>query len=592
MRIFELHLRPPMKPLFFRFVLALLVVCGSQPAGAAISFLDDEAEPQVNLSFKVRPAPSGSLSVFFDHRDDKNFYVLELSPAAATLRAMVKGKATTLGTAAVKTKAGSSVTIKRRRWVMQIVLDRRVVLTAYDSSFDSGRIGASMVGLWNWSQARVQPVEEVYFADDFTRAAGEEGEWKTASGKWTLTATSDSISARNAEMSANPFAFKAGAPGGTALAQSGRWFWDNYDAQMSVRPSGRGAIGLAIYVQDARNYLAFWWSAQDGPSARRLVRVIDGRAVVVARSAGAWLPGQWYRLGVRSSPGFIETFIDGVPVFRVRENAFGQGGIALLAEKTTADFDDVKVRSYEWFREDFVGASNGAWNKQGGSWSTQNGVLRSGALAGDGGKTRLLVASRSDWQAYQFIASAKAGPTGACGLVVGYRDDRNYTVFRWAGPQSTLPFRGRQQLMRYQNGKAVIIADEKAKVLSQLDKNGFARLRLRLEGGALTVYSGADLIAQMVDETLGSGRPALWSQGLKEASFRDVVMFFPPPPEAPRVPPRMEEDAVMSGWASAAGEWPLRTIGNTYEYWNSSEFFGDATLEFAWRRATYARGKA
>lgn len=582
-----------MKPFLFRIVLAALsLLHGLIPTHAAISFLDDEAEPQTNISFKVQPAASGSLTVVFDYRDNKNFYALDLSPVAAALRATVAGKVTTLATAAIKPKAGSNVTIKRRRWVMQVVLDRRVALTAYDSSFESGRIGASTAGGWKWTDARVQPVEDVYFSDDFTRAAGEQGEWKAIDGKWKLTATSDSISASNAEMSANPFAFEVSAPNGTAMASSGRWFWDNYDAQVSVRPQGRGAIGLAIYVQDADNYLAFWWSAQDGPSARRLVRVVDGQSTVLARSAGAWLPGQWYRVGVRASPGFVETFIDGVPIFRSRENSFGQGGIALLAQKTTANFDDVKARSYEWFRQDFSGASDGAWNKQGGSWAAQNGVVTSAALAGDGGKTRFFVAGRSDWQGYQFIASARVGPSGAGGLVVGFRDDQNYTVFRWAGPQSTLPYRGRQQLMRYQNGKALIVADEPAKVLSQVDKEGFARIRLRLERGALTVYAGADLIAQMADETLEAGRPALWSQGLKATAFRDVVIFFPPPPETPRVPPRMEEDAVMSGWASTAGEWPMRRTDSGLEFWNSSEFFGDATLEFDWRRATYARGKA
>lgn len=571
---------------------ALIAIACSLPAGAAVSFLEDEAEPQTNISFLVQPAATGNLSVVFDYKNDKNFYALELSPKGVALRATVNGRTTILSEAPVTIKAGSRATIKRRRWVMQVMLDQRVVLTAYDASFESGRIGASTSGGWNWQNARVQPVEGVYFSDDFTRAAGEEGEWKTPTGKWKLTATSDSISSRNAEMSANPFAFEANAANGLALAQSGRWFWDNYDAQVSVRPTGRGAIGLAIYVQDARNYLAFWWSAQDGPSARRLVRVVDGKPSVLARSSGAWLPRQWYRLGVRTSPGFVETFIDGVPIFRARDNSFGQGGIALLAENTSANFDDVKARSYEWFRQDFVGASDGAWNKQGGSWSTRNGILSSATTAGESGKTRFLVAGRNDWQGYQLIASGKSGPAGACGLVVGFRDDKNYTVFRWAGPQSTLPFRGRQQLMRYQNGKALIVSDEKSKVLSQVDKDGFARIRMRLERGALTVYAGAETIAQMADETLEAGKPALWAQGVKASSFRDVVMFFPPPAEPPRVAPRMEDDAAMSGWASAMGEWPHRRADNGLEFWNTGDFFGDATLEIDWRRTTFSRGNA
>jgi hypothetical protein len=313
---------------------------------------------------------------------------------------------------------------------------------------------------------------------------------------------------------------------------------------------------------------------------------------VLAKASGAWLPRQWYRLGVRTSPGFVETFLDGVPVFRVRDESFGQGSIGLLAQRVaSATFDDVKVRSYAYFRQDFSGDLGGAWSKVGGSWSAQNGVLNSQPGKGDGGKTRFLLAGRGNWSGYQMIASARSGEAGACGLVAGYRDDKNYTVFRWAGPKSSLPFRGRLQLMSYRAGKANIISDGPLKALAT-DKSGFARIRVQHEPGGLSVYSGDELIAQMADETLGAGKPALWSQGTHGSAFRDVVVFFPPDPEPPRVASRMEDDALMVGWASASGEWPPRRTNTGLEFWNTGEYFGDASLEFDWRRATYSRGRA
>ncbi|HVF10090.1 MAG TPA: hypothetical protein VNA16_04765, partial [Abditibacteriaceae bacterium] len=183
----------------------------------------------------------------------------------------------------------------------------------------------------------------------------------------------------------------------------------------------------------------------------------------------------------------------------------------------------------------------------------------------------------------------RAGATGACGLVAGYRNAKDYAVFRWAGAGSTLSFRGRQQLVRFYKGKATIISDEPVTVVSGSD--GFARVTVRLNAGALTVSAGGEIIAQMADETLAAGRPALWAEGATPAGFRDVVVFFPPTRIAPKVAPKMEGDTLMAGWASPAGEWPPSLSADGVEFWNTGEFFGDASLEYPWRRVAYGRGK-
>src|SRR5207253_5390952 len=121
-------------------------------------------------------------------------------------------------------------------------------------------------------------------------------EWKAASDRWELTSSSDKINERNVEMSANPFSYHVTTPSNLAFAQAGRWFWDNYSAQVSVRPGAaaphNASIGLGVYVRDARNYIALVWSALEGPEARRLVRVVDGKATTLAKAPGAYLPHQ------------------------------------------------------------------------------------------------------------------------------------------------------------------------------------------------------------------------------------------------------------------------------------------------------------
>jgi len=560
---------------------------------ATYQFLEEAAEPQVNVTFALKTSATGRFTCVFDYRNERNFYALELAPKSASLRVVINGQSRQLAAAVMAWPATSRITIKRRAWLMQVMVGNRVVLTAYDATFSEGAIGGLGSGGWSWKEARVQPVESLYFADDFTRAAGENSEWKSASGRWTLTAADAGISERNVEMSANPFSYQAAAPSSTAFAHAGRWFWDNYDAAVSVRPARRGVVGLAVYVQDARNYIAFLWSSTEGPSARQLVRVNDGKTTVLTRAAGAFLPRQWYRIGVRTSPGYVEAFIDDNHIMQARDDGFGQGAIALIAQNITeANFDDARVQAYDYYRQDFSGATNGAWTPAGGAWRAQNGVLTSSPVPGDNGAARLYLTGRASWSGSHLVASARAGEDGACGLVAGYHDPKNYTIFRWAGPRSTLPFRGRQQLMRYQDGKAIVVSDEPLGILDGADAAGFSRLRLRLAAGTLTVYSGSRLIAQMADESLITGRPGLWAQGGAGVTFRDVVVFFPPDSPPPKVAPRMESDEFMAGWASSSGEWPeVAGKPGGPQLWNTGEFFGDAKIELPWDIARYDGAK-
>lgn len=570
-------------------------------AKTAPQFIEDEAEAQCNLSFTVRPAARGQLTVFFDYRDAKNFYALDMAPGRLTLRAMHDGKAQELAQSAVSLPLGSRVTLQRRRWAMRVLSGNRVLMTAFDATFDGGKIGSAAQGGWSWSDPTVQPVEDIYWADDFTRAPGENGDWKANAANWQLTSSSEDSAgqgnrhhdlAARIEMSANPFAYHAKAINSLAWAQTGRPFWDNYEASVSVKPLARGVFGLAVYVQDAKNYLAFQWSSSQSTTSRQLVRVVNGKSTVLAKASGAFLPRQWYRLSVRTSPGYIETFIDGTPVFTLRDDTFGQGGIGLLARDMEADFDDANVVSYAAYRQQFAAdkaslkASLGsAWQTFGGVWQSKEGVLLSQPQSGDKGASRLALAGRDDWDGYVLKVGAQTGDAGACGLVAGYRDAGNYVVFRWAGSQSALPFRGRQQFLRYRNGKPTVVRDEAATQLLEYSRSGFADLSVRLSGGALAVFAGERMVAQMADETLSAGRVGLWAQGTEAVSFNGLQLSFPPEPQAPKVAPRFATDALMVGWASAAGEWPAKTgPDGVATLWNTGEFFGDATVEYLWRR--------
>lgn len=581
------------KVLLAILLLWLSAFAQAQPAIPNFQFLEDEAEPQCDITFQVTPAVTGKLTLVFDYKDANNYYALDLGGNGAAksvvLRSVLAGVEHKLASANIALGSGSVVTLQRRPWLMRVLSGKSAVLTAYDATLNAGRIGFSASGNWSYQAPRLQPVDEaVFFNDDFTRQSGQGNEWKVLSGDWQIAAVSDRITTGNQDMSANPFSYIAKAANTPALAQAGRRFWDNYDAQVSVRPTAQGTIGLAVYVQDVNNYLAFLWSSTEGSEARRLVKVENGKSILLFKTSGAYLPRQWYRIGVRTSPGFVEAFIDGQQILRVRDDSFAQGGIGLISQNTVANFDDVRVRSFPYFRQDFNGPTGGAWTPDGGFWRADSGVLNSAPKPGDGGVTRTLVAGNAAWNSYEVTASGRTGNNGACGLLVGFRDSKNFIAYRWAGAASTLPFKGRAQLLRYDNGKATILSDASAPMP---DSEGYVRAAVRFAGGAVTVISKGEIVAQAADVTLNSGRPGLWAQGTSVVSFRDVVMFLPPEPESPKVAPRFEGDSLMVGWASTTGEWPPRRAGDgNLEFWNTGEFFGDATVEYIWRPALNSNG--
>jgi hypothetical protein len=328
-----LQLRFPFVMSVFRFsaprilaglLLPSLLLIASAHAATPV-FLEDEAETSTNVSFGL-PAPDAKkLSLVFDWQNERNFYALEADAKTVTFSITQNGQKRALASSTVKWAAKNAVVLQRRPWLMQLVVNDIVVLRAFDPTWPSGKIG-TLSSTWNPIEPRVQPLETVRFDDDFTRA-GQEGDaaWKTERGKWTLSASSESISAKNASMSSNPFAYEVEASTNPSLVTGGRRFWDSYDARASVKPEARGEIGLAAYVKDAQNYLAFRWSSEPGAKSRTLVRVQNGRETVLASAPGAWLPRQWYRLGMRVSPGYVEAIVDGVPILRAKNEFLGPG---------------------------------------------------------------------------------------------------------------------------------------------------------------------------------------------------------------------------------------------------------------------------
>jgi hypothetical protein len=252
---------------------------------AAPQFLDDEAEPACDVSFGLQKGATGQFSLLFDVQNAKNGYVLDANSTGAAFSLLENGQKRVLARAPVKWKAQNSVTLQRRLWSMRLLVNGRVALTAFDATWNKGKIGAEMTG-WTWKEARVQPVEAIRFDDDFTRA-GREGDdsWSVADGKWALTASSTQINARNATMSSNPFAYEVSARTGNALATTGRRFWDSttHESQHVRWAKARWASPLMCRIRKITS-LSCGVGTQSA-QARRLIRVQNGKTTILASAA-------------------------------------------------------------------------------------------------------------------------------------------------------------------------------------------------------------------------------------------------------------------------------------------------------------------
>jgi hypothetical protein len=153
---------------------------------------------------------------------------------------------------------------------------------------------------------------------------------------------------------------------------------------------------------------------------------------------------------------------------------------------------------------------------------------------------------------------------------------KNHTRFEMSAAKA--------KISRVQNGAVSTLFEAP---LNQ--KSSSTRLSVNAHDDVLSVSRGEEIIAQASGANLTKGKFGLLSRGPRSQGFSDAVIYFAPPPERPKVAPRMQDDAYMVGWASASGEWPPTPGPGGLEFWNTGAYFGDANLEFSWRASWRGR---
>jgi hypothetical protein len=324
----------PQPPPFKRRELAV----ARSPLPAGFGRIRGNPAPEFNLSGRYNPR-QGKAQLLLNHWNQRYTVSLVLDGHSARLARIENGKTVATAVADLGPAQDVPFVIKERRNRLALLVPGHRAEIEAEGLWD-GSLAASGGSLAN---VRYQPVAPAFQSDDFMRGEKDQGAWQVLAGKWSVRATG------NPKMGANPFTYRCERGQGRALSATGLPFWDDYDFQVSAKPADHtGSVGLAFHLRDKSDYLFVRWRVGNAPNQAdngvEIVRVSDGHEVVLAHAKGNLVPGQWYRLGVRTQDGVATAVLDGRDLVSAKDASLGSGKVALLVQDGEAEFDDMAVR--------------------------------------------------------------------------------------------------------------------------------------------------------------------------------------------------------------------------------------------------------
>jgi hypothetical protein len=130
---------------------------------------------------------------------------------------------------------------------------------------------------------------------------------------------------------------------GTFLYYANGLGWTNYQATFTLRSTDNDALGLMIRYQDPQNYYRFSWDRSR--RYRRLVKVQNGLATLLAEDAQPYSSGQTYHVDIRGQGNQLEVRIDNVLVLTATEASLTRGSLAFYSWGNAGSiFDDLLIR--------------------------------------------------------------------------------------------------------------------------------------------------------------------------------------------------------------------------------------------------------
>ncbi len=216
---------------------------------------------------------------------------------------------------------------------------------------------------WAWmgekkGKAAFRPLAAVLFADSFMRMKADEGEWRPLSGDWKI------VSLPNPSRSANAFRLAGTAGKEEAFDLLDLPDWDNYRAEVNVRPlSGGAAGGMVFDWRGGDDYNAVLLEAGEKGGSVRVTARRNGKEEVLGTFEGGFFPGQWYNLVIEQTFGRLVLEVNGVKALDISSPRFSSGKFGLTVRPGgNMQFDDLDVRPLTPTETAGLVSPEGAWH--------------------------------------------------------------------------------------------------------------------------------------------------------------------------------------------------------------------------------------
>jgi hypothetical protein len=419
---------------------------------------------------RLRTDVPGAVGVLFRHVDEENYYRLSIgkTPNYRRLIKKIDGVVTTLWQDSGSYIAGEpfTVTIDAVGAHLTGYLGDTPLFSLFDGDQPAGRVGVYSWGnsgmRCEYAEVRRPPIEAYALLRDrfdtgdmsaFTVV--DEGvqnapsNWAIAGG--TLRQTSGIFSPNTA---ANPLA----NIGTEAIA--GDTAWADIALQVRAQSGASGAFGVVFRYLDANHYYRFSMERMlvftPHPHVlahRRLVKNVAGTFTLLWEDTTPYNFDREYPITIVAEARTLRGYIDGIPVFAVRDNEVPAGRVGLYCYKN----DDARFRHVRVFppavfsgapllHERFLGLVYGRWNfvddsKQSGPshWAAAGQELQqtSGIFGGstaasvpDKPGTYALLTTGQSWTDYRVtVVLTTTESDGAIGVMFRYQDNDNYYRF-------------------------------------------------------------------------------------------------------------------------------------------------------------------
>lgn len=374
------------------------------------------------------------LSVIFHYQGKSDFYELRLARSEWLLLKVNELRRDVLARADVKEDGlGNGVLIRHGRRI-KFAWNDNVVFVARDSSLHGGNLQVKWCKHTVISNNRFQPMEAIYFVDDFGREANQLNVWDNFGGNWEITGIN--ASKTNPARSANPFSLKTVLTNESpsSLTTTGYWFWHDYSVEVAVKVQGTAAGGVAAYVQDAENFLLLELephsNLQHVPDGVVRISVVSrGKQHVLAEKTLPLENDQWYGLKFASCEGLLEAYIDNVLVLRLRHRDFGFGSVGLHAVGLgEVIFDDVVVREFNIVHVEFTDPDYKQFANKRGDWQIRNGKLVCTAGPGGSGELPTWYLDFVPYGESVTVSAEIAEQDGTVALCPSFSDELNYVA--------------------------------------------------------------------------------------------------------------------------------------------------------------------